>query len=79
MRATKPEHEVAFNLDGAAHADEPRAEFILQPGVDSFGHGFENQNLSSASGMWTSFMRSTSRAHSALAPCWARKLRLAWS
>ena len=32
------EHEVAFDLDGAAHADEPRAEFILQSGVDSFDH-----------------------------------------
>ena len=38
------EHEVAFNLDGAAHADEPRAEFILQPGVDSFGHGSKIKN-----------------------------------
>ncbi|MFZ2104202.1 MAG: hypothetical protein WAV18_02280, partial [Roseiarcus sp.] len=33
------EREVAFDLDGAAHADEPRAKFILQPGVDSFDHG----------------------------------------
>src|SRR5271169_5449516 len=31
--------------------------------------------MSSGSGMWTSFLRSTSRAHSALASCWARKLR----
>src|SRR5271154_3025925 len=31
--------------------------------------------MSSGSGMWISFMRSTSRAHSALASCWARKLR----
>src|SRR5277367_5554509 len=31
--------------------------------------------MSSGSGMWTSFMRSTSLAHSALASCWARKLR----
>src|SRR5271170_862697 len=38
------EHEVAFDLDGAAHADEPRAEFILQPGVDSFGHGSKIKN-----------------------------------
>src|SRR5271166_549990 len=30
---------------------------------------------SSGSGIWMSFMRSTSLAHSALASCWARKLR----
>ena len=54
-REREAEHEVAFDLDGAAHTDEPRA--------------------ASGSGMRMSFMRSTSRAHSALASCWARKLR----
>src|SRR5271154_721214 len=38
------EHEVAFDLDRAAHAYEPCAEFILQPGVDAFGHGPEIEN-----------------------------------
>src|SRR5208282_1266936 len=33
------EHEVAFDLDRAAHADDPCAEFVLQSGVDAFGHG----------------------------------------
>ena len=32
-------HEVAFDLDRAAHADDPCAEFVLQSGVDAFGHG----------------------------------------
>src|SRR5208337_2422184 len=31
------EHEVAFDLDRAAHAHGPCAEFILQSGVDAFG------------------------------------------
>jgi hypothetical protein len=33
------QHEVAFDLDCAAHAVEPCAEFVLQPGVDAFRHG----------------------------------------
>jgi len=33
------EHEVAFDLDRAAHADDSCAEFVLQSGVDAFGHG----------------------------------------
>src|SRR5271165_5342730 len=33
------EHEVAFDLDRAAHAHGPCAEFILQSGVDAFGQG----------------------------------------
>lgn len=32
------EREVAFDLDRAAHAHEPGAEFILQSGDDAFGH-----------------------------------------
>ena len=68
------EHEVAFDLDRSAGADEACAELILQPGVDAFGHG--SKITSSGSGMWMSFLRSTSLAHSALAHCcWARKLR----
>ena len=37
------EHEVAFDLDRAAHAHGPCAEFILQSGVDAFGHGSKNK------------------------------------
>ena len=33
------EHQMAFHLDGAAHAHEPAAEFILQSRVDAFDHG----------------------------------------
>ena len=35
------EHEVAFDLDRAAHAQKPGAEFVLQSGVDAFDHGAE--------------------------------------
>src|SRR5271165_2606187 len=69
------EHEVAFDLDRAAHAHGPCAEFILQSGVDAFGQGAKIKMTSSGSGIWMSFMRSTSLAHSALASCWTRKLR----
>ena len=58
-----PEHEVAFDLYGAAHTDEPRAEFVLQQGVDLFGHGSKIKNYIVGVGtLRTSFMRSTSRA-----------------
>ena len=33
------EHEMALDLDRAAHAQVPGAEFILQSGVDAFDHG----------------------------------------
>src|SRR5271165_4915336 len=35
------EHEVAFDLDRAAHAQEPGAEFVLQSSIDAFDHGAE--------------------------------------
>src|SRR5271170_5473372 len=38
------EHEVAFDLDRAAHAHGPCAEFILQSGVDAFGQGAKIKN-----------------------------------
>src|SRR5208283_2889507 len=35
------EHEVAFDLDRAAHAQEPGGEFVLQSSIDAFDHGAE--------------------------------------
>ena len=35
------EHQMAFDLYGATHANESGSEFVLQTGVDSFGHGAE--------------------------------------
>src|SRR5208283_992093 len=35
------ERQVAFDLDGAAHAHEPGAELVLETGVDALGHGAE--------------------------------------
>ena len=56
------EHEVAFDLDRAAHAQEPGAELVLQPGVDAFDHGAETVDHVVGVGMLMNFMRSTSLA-----------------
>src|SRR5208283_4484651 len=69
------EHEVAFDLDRAAHAHGPCAEFILQSGVDAFGQGAKIKNDVVRIGHMDEFHALTSLAHSALASCWARKLR----
>ena len=35
------EHEMAFDLERAADAENLDAELVFQPGVDAFGHGAE--------------------------------------
>src|SRR5208282_3360937 len=73
------EHEVAFDLHLTLIA--PRTRTTRAPNW-SFSRALtrsamvrKSKSRSSGSGMWMSFMRSTSLAHSALASCWARKLR----